>query len=191
MWRRYIPNTNWPSDAITRTNHSPSAGKLTGSDARTPPLFERILTKRTTSGDDDSVPKGFSVSSRIRSRPSHSTTFASNGSLRSNALRNFVRDPGLRTTNVPAAPTFMTSKPPSSRATMLGRKVLFPPTLTPRRKTTSAIPWIMQKKATVRYGFRLGQGSVHSHAELLIDLSQFGPHACRCVPHHEAPEAPG
>jgi hypothetical protein len=52
---------------------------------------------------------GFSTSKRIRSRPSHSTTCASNGSLRSNAARKFARDPGLRTTKVPAAPRFTTS----------------------------------------------------------------------------------
>ena len=37
MWRRYMPNTNWPSDAITRTNHWPAEGNETGSDARTAP----------------------------------------------------------------------------------------------------------------------------------------------------------
>src|SRR5260370_6582836 len=100
MRRRYTPNTNWPSDAITRTNHSPAEGNVTGSDARTPPAFARILTNRTRSGGDGSVPNGFSVSSRIRSRPSHSTISASNGSSRSNAVRNFARDPGLRTTKV-------------------------------------------------------------------------------------------
>jgi hypothetical protein len=30
MWRRYIPNTNWPCEAITRTNHSASEGNATG-----------------------------------------------------------------------------------------------------------------------------------------------------------------
>ena len=95
--------------AITRTSHSPSDGNVTGSDARTPPAFDRILTNRTTSEADGSVANGFSVSRRMRSRPSHSTTSASNGSFRRNAVRNLAGDPGLRTTNVPAAPTLTTS----------------------------------------------------------------------------------
>lgn len=140
MWRRYIPNTNWPCEAITRTNHPASEGNATGSEARTPPTFDRMLTNRTTSEGHGSGPNGFSISNRMRSRPSHRTTSALNGSLSSNAARNFARDPGLRTTKVPAAPTFTTSKSLSSRARMLGRKVRCPPTLTPRRKTTRAIP---------------------------------------------------
>jgi len=52
MWRRYIPKTNCPSNAITRTNHSPSDGNVTGSDTRTPPGFDRIPTNLTIFGDD-------------------------------------------------------------------------------------------------------------------------------------------
>src|SRR5207302_3139936 len=105
-----------------------------------------MLTNRTTSGGDGSAANGFSVSSRIRSRASHIIISASNGIFRSNAARNLARDPGLRTTNMPAAPTFTTSKSLSSRARMLGRNVLCPPTLTPRRKTMRVILRIMQKK---------------------------------------------
>src|ERR1700730_4998720 len=47
-----------PPTLITRTTHSPSEGSVTGSDARTPLAFDRILTKRTTSGGDGSVPTG-------------------------------------------------------------------------------------------------------------------------------------
>src|SRR5687767_15756075 len=82
MWRRYIPNTNCPSDAITRTSHAPSDGNVTGSAARTPPAFDRMLTNRTTSEGAGSAANGFSVSRRKRSRPSHSTTVASNDSFR-------------------------------------------------------------------------------------------------------------
>src|SRR5258707_9614389 len=57
-----MPNTNCPSDAITRTNHSPSEGNVTGSDVRTPPGFDRMLTNRTTSGDEGSAANGFSAS---------------------------------------------------------------------------------------------------------------------------------
>src|SRR3989449_4753231 len=67
-----------------------------GMETRTRPAFDRMLTKRTTSGREGAVPNGFSVSRRIRSRPSHSTTSASKGSFRSNAARNFARDPGFR-----------------------------------------------------------------------------------------------
>ena len=129
---------------MTRTNHSPSGGNATGREARMLPAFDRMLTNRTTSGRDGSAPNGFSVSRRMRSWPSQSTTSAWNGSFRSNSARNFARDPGLRTTNVPAAPTFTTSKLLSSLARMLGRNVRCPPTLTPRRKTMSAIPGLQK-----------------------------------------------
>jgi len=101
-------------------------------------------------------PNGFSVSRRRRSRPSHSITSAANGSLGSRAARSFVRDCGLRTMKVPAVPTFTTSYSLSAPARTLGRKVRCPPTLTPRRKTTRAIPRIMKKNAETRYsGLRL------------------------------------
>src|SRR5215467_3170974 len=160
MWRRYIPNTNWPSDAITRTNHSPCEGNETGSDARTPPALGRMLRKRTTSAGQGSVPNGSFICKRIRSRPSHRTTFASNGSLRSNAARNFARDRGLRTTKVPAAPTLTTSYSLSSRAKRLGWKVLCPPTLTPRRKTTRAMPalWIKWPISAMAAGCAVHRG---------------------------------
>jgi len=32
---------NCPSEVVTRTNHSPSDGNVTGSDVRTPPAFEQ------------------------------------------------------------------------------------------------------------------------------------------------------
>src|SRR5208282_5683628 len=67
MCRRYIPNTNCLSEAITRTNHSPSGGNITGRVARRPPALDRMLTNRTISGRDGSVPNGFSFSRRIRS----------------------------------------------------------------------------------------------------------------------------
>jgi hypothetical protein len=109
IWRRYTPNTNRSFDAITRTSHSPSGGNVTGRTARRPPALDRMLTNRTTSGPAGTLPKGLSVSKRIRSRPSQSTTSAWNGNFRSNAARNLVREPGFRTTNVPAAPILTTS----------------------------------------------------------------------------------
>lgn len=107
---------------------------------RRPPALDRMLTNRTISGRDDSVPNGFSVSRRIRLRPLQSTTSASNGSFRSIAARNSPRDPGFRTINVPAAPTLTTSYSLNSLARMLGRNVLWPPTLTLLGKTIRAIP---------------------------------------------------
>ena len=90
------------------------------------------------SGRDGSISNGFSIFRRTISRPSHIRTSVANGSFRSSAVRNFFRDPGFRTTNVPAAPTFTTSYSLNCRARRLGRKVLCPPTLTPRRKTIRA-----------------------------------------------------
>ncbi len=109
MCRRYIPNTNCLFEATTRTNHFPSGGNATGRVARRPPALDKMLTNRTISGCGVWVPNAFSVSRRIRSRPSQSTTSALNGSLRSNSARNSPRDPGFRTINVPAAPTLTTS----------------------------------------------------------------------------------
>ena len=108
MWRRYTPKTNRLFDTITRTNHSSRGGSVRGMEARQWPAFDRMLTNRTISGRDGSVPNGFSISRRIRWRPSQSTTSASNGSFRRSSARNFPRGPGFRTTNVPAAPTFTT-----------------------------------------------------------------------------------
>src|SRR5512135_2977896 len=138
MWRRYTPNTNRFLDPMLRTNQSPSGGRVVGIEARPP--FDRILTNRTRSGRDGSLRNGFPVSSWSRSRPSQNMTSASNGSFLSNTARNRARDPGLRTTKVPAAPTLTTSNLLSARARTLGRNVRCPPTLTPRRKTMSAIP---------------------------------------------------
>src|SRR4030095_13655893 len=92
IWRRYTPKTNWFLDAITRTNHSPSGGNVTGKVGRRPPAFDRMLTNRTVSGRAGSAPNGLSVSKRIRSRPSQSTTSPLNGNLRSRAARDFALD---------------------------------------------------------------------------------------------------
>src|SRR5579871_4258351 len=146
--------------AIRRTSHSPSVGRASGIGGVEPPGFDRTLTKRTTSEDAGSPAKGFSFSSASRSRPSHSATSALNGSLRMSSARNFVRDPGRRATSVPAAPMFTTSKPASSVARRPGRNCLCPPTLTPRRNTTSAIG---QQILPARTGARGKNGYVRSH----------------------------
>ena len=86
----------------------------------------------------DRAANGFFVSRRKRSRPSQSTTSVE-WQLSEQRSTELARDPGLRTTNVPAAPTLTTSKSLISLARMLGRNVRCPPTLTPRRNTTRAM----------------------------------------------------
>jgi hypothetical protein len=139
MWRRYSPRMNRPFAAMSRTSHSPCDGNSVGMGGGTRAGFGRTLTKRTTSARGGSHPNGVSVIRRIRSRAWQRTTSESNGSLRRNSARSRVSCPGFQTMKVPAAPTFTTSWSPSSRANTLGRNVLYPPTLTPRRKTTTAI----------------------------------------------------
>jgi hypothetical protein len=77
--------------------------------------------------------------SRRTSLPSQIITSALNGRRRTISARSFARLTALRTTNVPAPPTFTTSKSFNSFARALGRKVLCPPTLMPLRRTTNAI----------------------------------------------------
>ena len=129
---------------MIRTNGSPLCGMAIGSEGLWRLAFDRMLTNRTTSRLGGSGPNGFSISNRERSLSSQKATSASNGSFRRNFARNFAREPGFRTIRVPAAPTFTTSWAPSSLASALGRKVLCPPTLMPRKKTIRAVRERMQ-----------------------------------------------
>lgn len=140
MSRRYTPKISRFFDPIMRTNHSLPLGTVIGKEMFRRPAFARTLTNRTISGRDGSAANGLSLSNRRRSRPSQTTTCDPSGSLRRNSARNLIRDPGFRTTSVPAAPTFVTSYSRSSLASMLGRTLLCPPTLMPRKKTMRAIP---------------------------------------------------
>jgi len=124
---------------MIRTNHSPLWGSVIGREILSRQVFERMLTNRTRSGRVGSAPNGSSLSNRIRLLPLQDAISAVNGNFRRSSARNFAREPGFRTTNVPAAPTFTTSKAPSSLASVLGRNVLCPPTLMPRKKTIRAI----------------------------------------------------
>lgn len=147
MFRRYIPKTYCFFNAITRTSHLPDEGRLNGRETETRLAFDdRMLTNRTISAPAGSVPNGYSFSKRTKSRPLQIITFASNGSFLSSSAQNFSRDPGFRTTNVPAAPTFTTSYSLSSLARTLGRTLLCPPTLMPRRKTTRATAGIIDNR---------------------------------------------
>src|SRR5579863_629317 len=101
--------------------------------------FDKILTNLTMFGSDASDSNGCSISNRIRSLALQNATSAPNGRFRRRSARNLVRDPGFRTTNVPAAPTFTTSYAARSLASILGRNVRCPPTFIPRRKTIRAI----------------------------------------------------
>src|SRR5262249_25575544 len=94
---------------MIRTNHLPDGGRVNGRETGRRLGFDRMLTNRTTSGLDGFVPNGCSFSRRMKSRPLQTRIFVSNGNLLSNSAQNFVRDPGFRTTKVPAAPTFTTS----------------------------------------------------------------------------------
>jgi hypothetical protein len=72
------------------------------------------------------------------SRPWQATISATNGSLRATSARAWAWVIGCRRTSVPAAPMLTAPRCFSAAASLVGRKVLWPPTLTPRRKTTSA-----------------------------------------------------
>src|SRR5260221_7788926 len=70
MWRRYTPYTRRFLEPMIRTSHSPPSGRAIGRDTLRRPASDRMLTNRTTSAGGGSVPKGLSISSRIRSLPS-------------------------------------------------------------------------------------------------------------------------
>jgi hypothetical protein len=72
------------------------------------------------------------------SRPWQTTISATNGSLRATSARAWAWVIGCRSTSVPAAPILTAPRRFSASASLVGRKVLWPPTLTPLRKTTSA-----------------------------------------------------
>jgi len=81
MWRRYIPKTKRPFDAMIRTNHLPDDGRANGREKRLRLAFDRILTNRTTPGLAGSVPNGCSFSRRMKSRPLQTITSASKWQL--------------------------------------------------------------------------------------------------------------
>ena len=100
--------------------------------------FAITLANCKIAGPDGCPAKGSDDASRRISLPSQIMTSASNGSRRANSARIFMRATGFRMTKVPAAPMLTASKL-SVFASTLGRNVLCPPTLTPLRRTTSAI----------------------------------------------------
>ena len=118
---------------------APAAGNCNGSGEAGLRSFASTLTNETTSAPDAWPASGFNETRRSTSRPLQIMTCVSNGSCRASWARRIAWLPGFRTTNVPAAPTFTTSKRRSCCTSALGRKTLCPPTLTPLRKTTSAM----------------------------------------------------
>src|SRR5271170_7932407 len=100
--------------------------------------WHSTLTKRTTPGCIDCPSKGsFEIRLAI-SRPWQTTISATKGSRRATSARAWAWVIGCRRTSVPAAPILTAPRCLSASASLVGRKVLWPPTLTPLRKTTSA-----------------------------------------------------
>jgi hypothetical protein len=100
--------------------------------------WDNTLTKRTTPRPTDCPSKGFFEIRLAISRPWQTTISATNGSRRATSARAWVRVTGCRMTSVPAAPILTAPRCFNAWASLVGRKVLWPPTLTPLRKTTSA-----------------------------------------------------
>jgi hypothetical protein len=100
--------------------------------------WDSTLTKRTTPRRTGCPSNGFFEVRLAMSRPWQTTISATNGSLRATSARAWAWVIGCRSTSVPAAPILTAPRCFSASASSVGRKVLWPPTLTPLRKTTSA-----------------------------------------------------
>jgi hypothetical protein len=138
MWRLYIPMTNrFRLERIFISNW-PLDGNRMGVDGVKRGRWDSTLTKRTTPCRTDCPSKGFFEIRLAMSRPWQTTISATNGSLRATSARAWAWVIGCRMTSVPAAPILTAPRCFSASASLVGRKVLWPPTLTPLRKTTSA-----------------------------------------------------
>ncbi len=138
MWRLYIPMTNRFRLVRIFISHGPLDGNRMGVDGVKRGRWDSTLTKRTTPRRSDCPSKGFFEIRLAMSRPGQTTMSATNGSLRATAARAWAWVIGCRITRVPAAPILTAPRCLSASASLVGRKVLWPPTLTPLRKTTSA-----------------------------------------------------
>jgi hypothetical protein len=138
MWRLYMPMTNRFRLARIFINHWPLDGSLMGVDGVKRGRRDSTLTNRTTPGRTDCPSKGSCDSRLAISRPWQTTTSVANGSSRATAARARACVIGRRSTSVPAAPMLTAPRCFSASASLVGRKVLWPPTLTPLRNTTSA-----------------------------------------------------
>src|SRR6266446_6462940 len=114
----------------------------------------------------------------------------SKGSLRANSARSRVRVTGRRITKVPAAPMLTASRCFNSSASVEGRKVLWPPTLTPLRRTTSATRLLLRATRTPSPA----TGCSTAHAKALRTMSRVGasrsasPGPRPCVPYDQERE---
>src|SRR6266516_4309841 len=96
-----------------------------------------------------------------------------NGSLRANSARSCARVTGRRITKVPAAPMLTLSRCFSCSASVVGRKVLWSPTLIPLRRTTSATSLLPLASAS-------GQGKrrIFIHHQQYVRLDAEPPPEC-------------
>jgi hypothetical protein len=138
MWRRYVPMTKRFCLMRTFISHGPLDGNRMGVDGVKRGRWDSTLTKRTTPGRSDCPSKGSFEISRTMSRPWQTTISATKGSLHATSARAWAWVIGCRRISVPAAPILTALRCFSAAASMVGRKVLWPPTFTPLRKTTSA-----------------------------------------------------
>src|ERR1700722_20409620 len=138
MWRLYIPITNRFRLARIFISHGPLDGNRMGVGGVKRGRWDSTLTKRTTPPRSDCPSKGFVEIRLAMSRPWQTTISDTNGSLRATSALAWDWVIDFRRTRVPAAPILTAPKCFSASASLVGRKVLWPPTLTPLRKTTSA-----------------------------------------------------
>ena len=138
MWRLYIPMTNRFRLAMIFISHRPLDGNCTGVDGVKRGRPDSTLTKRTTPPRIDCPSKGFFEIRRAMSRPGQTTISATNGSLRATSPRAWAWVIGCRRISVPAVPILTAPRCFSDSASLVGRNVLWPPTFTPLKKTTSA-----------------------------------------------------
>src|SRR4029077_1421660 len=138
MWRRYIPMTNRFRLVRIFISHGPLDGNRMGVDGVKRGCWDSTLTKRTTPPRTDCPSKGLFEIRVATSRPWQTAISATNGSLRATSARAWAWVIRCRMTSVPAAPILTAPRCCNASASLVGRKVLWPPTLTPLRKTTSA-----------------------------------------------------
>jgi hypothetical protein len=169
MWRLYIPMTKRFRLARIFMSHWPLDGNRMGVEGVKRGRWDSTLTKRTTPGRVDCPAKGSFDTSFAISRPWQTTISVTNGSLRATSARAWAWVIGWRMTSVPAAPMLTAPRCSSASASLVGRKVLWPPTLTPLRKTTSA----------TRFSSTSPLETVHSTAAARLSLISF--QGCRWV----------
>ena len=138
MWRLYIPMTNRFRLARIFISHGPLDGNRMGVGGVKRGRWDSTLTKRTIPPRTDCPAKGFFEIRLVMSRPRQTTISAANGRWRATSARACAWVIGCRMTSVPAAPILTAPRCFSASANLVGRKVLWPPTLIPLRKTTSA-----------------------------------------------------